>query len=135
MIEVDVVQLQMVVAAIVNNADEAITSDGSIRIATEQISLSESASESTEAPALDLDPGYYACITIKDSGQGMDQEMQRRIFDPFYSTKFEGRGLNMAAVYSIVKNHGGNIAVSSRIGHGTRVRIFLPLIETSSDEQ
>ncbi len=58
----------------------------------------------------------------------MDETTKRRIFDPFFSTKFQGRGLSMAAVYGIVYNHDGWISVDSELGKGTVVRIYLPAI-------
>jgi signal transduction histidine kinase len=54
---------------------------------------------------------------------------RKRVFEPFYSDKLQGRGLGMAAVYGIVKNHAGGIWVDSQYGHGTGVEIFLPAIE------
>ena len=74
----------------------------------------------------DLRPNLYTSLTIKDDGNGMDEETRRRIFEPISSTKFQGRGLGMAAAYGIVKNHGGWIGVDSKLGKGTTVRIFLP---------
>jgi len=57
----------------------------------------------------------------------MDEETLGKIFEPFYSTKFAGRGLGMAAVYGIVKNNGGYISVDSKPGKGTLVEVYLPL--------
>ena len=59
----------------------------------------------------------------------MNQETRNRVFEPFFSTKFEGRGLGMASVYGIVKNHNGWVSVYSEEGKGTAVRIYLPAIE------
>ena len=58
---------------------------------------------------------------------GMDQETQAKIFEPFFSTKFHGRGLAMAAVYGVVRNHGGFILVDSEVGSGTAVHVYLPV--------
>ena len=65
----------------------------------------------------------------------MTPETRERIFDPFYSTKFAGRGLGLAAVSGIVRGHGGGIAVSSRPGGGTTFSIFLPAAEGKADEE
>ena len=80
---------------------------------------------------LDLAPGHYARIEIKDNGIGMDKETCGRIFEPFFSTKFIGRGLGMAAAYGIVRNHDGWIEVTSQPGEGTCVAIYLPCLEST----
>jgi signal transduction histidine kinase len=59
----------------------------------------------------------------------MDEHTREHIFDPFFSTKFTGRGLSMAAAYGIVKNHHGEIAVQSAVGQGTTVKVYLPLAD------
>lgn len=81
------------------------------------------------AQATILKPGPYVCISIEDDGKGMDEETRERIFDPFFTTHFIGRGLGMAAVYGIVKNHNGSMSVDSEPEKGTVVRIYLPAIE------
>jgi PAS domain S-box-containing protein len=75
--------------------------------------------------------GTWVVLEVEDSGSGMDAATQARIFDPFFSTKFTGRGLGLAAALGIVKGHGGSIAVESRSGGGTTVRISLPTASTS----
>ena len=67
-------------------------------------------------------------MAITDTGKGMDAATRQRLFEPFFSDKFQGRGLGMAAVYGIVKNHGGGIVVDSHYGRGTCVRVYLPAI-------
>jgi CheY-like chemotaxis protein len=70
--------------------------------------------------------GEYACIEVRDSGQGMPPGILDRIFDPFFSTKVAGRGLGLAAVMGIVRSLGGAIGVHSREGLGTVFRVYLP---------
>ena len=69
----------------------------------------------------------YACIEVSDTGCGMDSETLERIFDPFFSTKFTGRGLGLPVVLGAVKAHDGAVAVESEPGRGAVFRIYLPL--------
>ena len=122
MVNVDVTQMQMVISAIVTNADEAISEDGEIRISTAKVPTHNVLKNDGE----NWDAGCCVRISIEDTGKGMDEEAQRRLFEPFYTTKFEGRGLGMAMSLGIIKSHLGNIRVSSEVDCGTRVDIFLP---------
>ena len=121
-------QLQMVFNAIITNAFEAIEDRGWIEISCKKQKL--------DKEFICSHPGSeyasYSCFSVRDNGCGMGEETLKRIFEPFYSTKFAGRGLGMAAVYGIVKNHDGYIVVESEPGNGTSVRVLLPL-EVSSD--
>jgi len=76
-----------------------------------------------------INPGTYCSISITDTGSGIPKPVIANIFDPYYSTKPNGTGLGLSIVYSIVKNHGGHIAVDSDEGKGTTFRILLPLAE------
>jgi PAS domain S-box-containing protein len=121
-VEVDADQLRTVLLAIVNNAVEAVETDGCIRIETFPAALTETAAEAFAG----LAPGAYAALSIADSGKGMTEETMSRVFEPFFSTKFIGRGLGLAAAYGIIKNHNGYIYIDSEPGHGTTVHILLP---------
>jgi signal transduction histidine kinase len=76
---------------------------------------------------MELMPGDYVVLQITDNGKGMDENTRQCIFDPYFTTKFTGRGLSMAATYGIIKNHRGEIAVESKLGQGTTVKVYLPL--------
>ena len=77
-----------------------------------------------------LAPGNYVKISISDSGCGMDKKTQKRVFEPFFSTKprGEGSGLGLSSVYGIIKNHGGTVTVYSEKGVGSTFNIFLPAV-------
>ncbi|MGM0428044.1 MAG: PAS domain-containing hybrid sensor histidine kinase/response regulator, partial [Thermodesulfobacteriota bacterium] len=120
-IHVDTTQMQMVLSALVANANEAMEGPGQIRITGKNVDPNQ---EFIRAQG--LKPGRYVCLSIEDTGKGMDEETQKRIFDPFFTTHFLGRGLGMAAVYGILRNHDGTIEVDSKLDKGSTVRIFLP---------
>ncbi len=123
-VRADTNQMQMAVLAVLANASEAIGAEGVIRITCRKVVLT---AESVK-PFSGLIPGKYACLTVEDNGQGMKEEIQSRVFEPFFTTHFPGRGLGLAAVYGIVKNHDGWISVVSHPGIGTSVAIWLPAI-------
>jgi len=121
-VKVDLTQMQMVLSTILTNSDEALEGPGRIRITTTNEDIDDEFARTHPG----LRPGRYVCLTIKDDGKGMDEEIKSKIFEPFFTTKFQGCGLGMAAVYGIVKNHGGWVSVESEISKGTTVRIYLP---------
>jgi two-component system, cell cycle sensor histidine kinase and response regulator CckA len=126
-VKADLTQMQLVISAIVANANEAIEKDGRIRISARNVELHKVSCKGS------MKPGPYVQITVRDDGKGMDEETRNRIFEPFFTTHFIGRGLGMAAVYGIMSNHAGSIRVESQPGQGTHVHMFLPTIgETES---
>lgn len=127
-VDVDLVQMRTAILAIIKNANEAIVEKGSVQISSQYFQWCEVPEENRS----DLKPGEYAFIGVRDDGKGMNSDTLRRVFEPFFSTKFEGRGLSMAATSGIIKNHNGCIHVSSQIDKGTQVHIYLPKI--SSDK-
>jgi PAS domain S-box-containing protein len=80
----------------------------------------------------DARPGEFILISIKDNGLGMDEEIQRHVFEPFFTTRDmeKGKGLGLATVYGIVKQHNGWVQISSTCGTGTTVNIYLPRAES-----
>ncbi len=129
-VNVDSTQMQMVLSAVVSNSSEAIEGDGRIRVITSNEEIDAEFAKSQP----ELNPGRYVCLTVEDDGEGMDEEALNKIFDPFYTTKFIGRGLGMAAVYGIIRNHNGSISVESEPGRGTVVRIYFPVFEDIEEE-
>jgi signal transduction histidine kinase/CheY-like chemotaxis protein len=126
-VEADVSQLRQVVMNLITNASDALGEDeGTIFLKTGVIEASDSI-VSDIAIQDELEPGRYSYIEVADTGCGMDTELQRKIFDPFFSTKFAGRGLGLAAVMGIVRGHKGAIKVESHLEKGTRFRVLLPV--------
>lgn len=130
-VKADRTQMQMVLSAVLNNASEAIESDGRIKVSVRSGEIDEDFAH----PDLQLLSGTYICLRVEDSGKGMHEETRSKIFEPFFSTKFLGRGLGMAAVHGIVANHGGVVSVESELDKGTIVRIYLPAVDGDKDEK
>jgi PAS domain S-box-containing protein len=125
-VEGDVTQLRQVVMNLITNASEAIGDrSGVITIGTGVTEL-ESSQMTRSYVYEELPRGIYACIEVCDTGCGMDKETIARIFDPFYSTKFTGRGLGLSAVLGIIRGHKGAIRVYSEPGRGTTFKILFP---------
>ncbi|MEE2664465.1 MAG: PAS domain S-box protein [Myxococcota bacterium] len=123
-------QLTQVVMNLLTNAVEATGTDGgtvAIRTGTGE----QADCYASQFPS-DFGPGPYVFLEVEDDGCGMDAETQRRIFDPFFSTKFTGRGLGLASVLGILRAHGGAIEIDSHLGRGTKFRVMLPLAEQGS---
>jgi PAS domain S-box-containing protein len=124
LVHVDTAQLQMVLLALLDNAVEALEKGGRIRIRTTQVEFSDA--DSDEFP--NRQTGPFVCLTVEDNGCGMGKETEAKIFDPFFSTKFVGRGLGLSAAYGIVANHSGWISASSTNNVGTELKVYLPLV-------
>lgn len=118
-VEIDEVQIGRVIGNMVINADQAMPDGGLILIGAENVSVSPQQN-------LPLEPGHYVRISIEDHGQGIDERILPKVFDPYFTTKSEGSGLGLATAYSIVKGHGGHITVESELGMGTTFHLFLP---------
>jgi signal transduction histidine kinase/ActR/RegA family two-component response regulator len=127
-VHADPTQLHQVFMNLGTNASHAMGSQGGVLEV--RIELSK-----IKNPYLELVPGEYVLITVRDSGCGMSSEVISRIFDPFFSTKpvNEGTGLGLAVVHGIVLDHGGAIDVDSRVGGGTCFRIWLPAARSKAD--
>lgn len=125
-IEADPTQIRQLLMNIIINASEAIgDKSGVVEAATGVVECSKDDLRETWLDE-DLDPGRYVFCEIADTGCGMEHETLSRIFDPFFSTKFTGRGLGMAAALGIIRGHKGAIKVSSEVGKGTTFRVLLP---------
>lgn len=126
-IEADATQLRQVAMNLLLNAGEALNNQaGTIDVATGVV---ESIGDATSHlyPPEPLPPGPYAYLEVADSGSGIQPDLLNKIFDPFYSTKFIGRGLGLSVVYGIVRGHKGAIQVNSVSGQGTCFRVLFPV--------
>jgi signal transduction histidine kinase/CheY-like chemotaxis protein len=126
-VKADPALLEQVIMNLVFNARDAMQEGGELAIQTFNVDL-DSASLAAHHGA---HPGPYAVLAIRDTGHGMSEETQSHIFEPFFTTKDRGKGtgLGLATVYGTVSQSGGFIAVSSKIGTGTEIKIFLPRVE------
>jgi CheY-like chemotaxis protein len=123
----DAAQIRQVVTNLALNAAEAIGSRaGSITISAGVQQVDQAYLAATHH-AQELTQGSYVYLKVADTGSGMDEATQARMFEPFFSTRFTGRGLGLAAVEGIVRGHQGAIRVCSTLGHGTMVTVLLPI--------
>ena len=125
-------QIEQVVMNLAVNARDAMADGGQLEVSTQVLILGEE-----QASALELEEGPYVCLTVQDSGCGMDADTQRRMFEPFYTTKGlgKGTGLGLSTVYGIVKQSGGSIGVDSRPGQGTRMAVYFPALVEESEKE
>jgi nitrogen-specific signal transduction histidine kinase/CheY-like chemotaxis protein len=121
-------QIERILMNLVINASEAIPSqaDGRIEIATSTCEVMPEVARA-HAPTYDVQPGTFVCLKVTDNGCGMDEVTRAKIFDPFFSTKFTGRGLGLPAVQGLVRSCRGFIDVHSFPGAGSTFRVFLPV--------
>jgi signal transduction histidine kinase/CheY-like chemotaxis protein len=115
-------QLQQVILNLCNNAAQAMENGGRIDVEMEvhEVYVRRKLNQD------ELNPGRYACITITDTGRGMDETTLTRIFEPFFTTRSAGNGLGLATVHEIVREHAGAINVQSTPGEGSRFEVWLP---------
>ncbi len=125
-IEADRGQMQQVVMNLVLNAAEAIGSDAGFVSVRTSLQAVDGRYIRRTPEAAQLSTGKYVCLEVRDTGCGMDPATKAKIFDPFFSTKFTGRGLGLAAVAGIVRGHKGAIKVSSAPGEGSCFTVLFP---------
>ena len=129
-VSADHVQIQQVLFNLCSNAADAMPEGGEILIETSNIILEHENSLTLQ----DLRPGDYVLLSVSDTGVGMNSEVRKLIFDPFYTTKEVGKGtgLGLASVYGVVKGHGGYIYCYSEEGKGTCFKIYFPAVEPAA---
>lgn len=126
---VDPGQINQVLMNLALNARDAMPQGGELTIETRDVDF-ESKSTTVERKTR---PARYVLVTVADTGCGMTSEVQARIFEPFFSTKGESRGLGLSVVDGIVKQNGGLLTVASRPSVGTTFSIYLPTVEDPLD--
>lgn len=132
-IEADRGQIQQLLMNFVINGAEAIGTEraGAVLVNTRVCTLDDGQLRKAVLGE-NLYPGRYVCLEVRDTGSGMDPGTQSKIFDPFFSTKFTGRGLGLSAVMGIVRSHHGGIRVKSEVGKGSVFTVFLPVSERAA---
>ena len=124
-------QIEQVLLNIYINAWQAMPQGGHVVIDAKNMII-----DALFAQSLDIQPGRYVCISISDTGTGIDPAIQARIFEPFFTTKEMGRGtgLGLASAYGIIKNHDGAIDFISQQGEGTTFYIYLPASDADVEQ-
>ncbi|WP_294227163.1 two-component regulator propeller domain-containing protein [uncultured Shimia sp.] len=120
---IDANQLESAVLNLAVNARDALQSSGELRVATSNVTLSETDLADNDEVA----PGEYVAISFKDNGTGMSQDVQDRIFEPFFTTKEMGKGtgLGLSMIYGFIKQSKGHISCESELGQGTTMTLYL----------
>ena len=129
LISADPSQMQQLVMNLITNASEAIgdETNGLITVRT-GVELVDEASSAGLVPGLPLSAGRYVTLEVSDTGCGMTPEVRGRIFEPFYTTKFTGRGLGLSAMLGILRTHQGGLKVYSELGRGSAFKLYLPAL-------
>jgi two-component system, cell cycle sensor histidine kinase and response regulator CckA len=139
MVEGDKTQIRQVIMNLVTNASEALDDQGgAIRFSTGIMTcggntLRKAVEGFGPLNQDSLPEGSYSYLEVSDDGCGMAQEIREKIFDPFYSTKFTGRGLGMSVVQGIVRGHKGGILIQSELDKGSTFRVILPQSQVTAD--
>jgi signal transduction histidine kinase/CheY-like chemotaxis protein len=131
-INADASQIQQVVMNLITNASESLGDEiGKINITTGVMECGEDCLSQNYLRD-ELPGGPYVYLRVADTGCGMDEDTQEKLFEPFYSSKFTGRGLGLSAVLGIIRGHSGAIVLDSALGHGTTVEVFFPAISSAA---
>lgn len=121
---IDPAQLESAILNLAINARDAMQMGGKLTIETQSAYLDRFYAEKNP----DVVPGHYVLVAVSDSGTGMAPEIVEKVFQPFFTTKGEGKGsgLGLSMVYGFIKQSGGHIQIYSEVGHGTSIKMYLP---------
>ncbi len=127
----DAAAIEQVVINLVENASEAMPRGGTLTVSTENVEAVSSSefpvsSRGTRNPRRETRNGKSVCLTVADTGVGMDAATLSRLFEPYFTAKKNGTGLGLTMVERIVRQHGGRVSVASENGRGSAFRVFLP---------
>jgi PAS domain S-box-containing protein len=128
---IDPSQLASALLNLAINARDAMPNGGKLMLETANVVLDESYARSNA----DVRPGAYVMIGVSDTGSGMSAQMCEKVFEPFFTTKEVGKGtgLGLSMVYGFVKQSGGHVKLYSEEGHGTTIKLYLPVASGSAD--
>jgi signal transduction histidine kinase/ligand-binding sensor protein len=132
MIMADPSQVHQILMNLITNASHSMEENGGEL----SVVLKEIVQQDEVSPVLGMMPGHYICLTVEDTGSGMDQTTLKRIFEPYFTTKPRGKGtgLGLAVVHGIVKNLHGEIIAQSTVGKGSSFSVYLPKIIKNSED-
>jgi two-component system, cell cycle sensor histidine kinase and response regulator CckA len=130
-VQADRSQIEQVIMNLIVNANDAMPDGGAMTIVTRDVELDWNEA----ARRMNVRPGSYVMLSVRDTGEGMDQATQARVFEPFFTTKpsSKGTGLGLSTVFGIVHESGGHIVIESELGQGTKFEVYLPRVDASPD--
>lgn len=131
----DPVQIRQIVMNLLTNASDALRGGVGVITVRTSVAYFDRFTLSETFVASDISEGYYAVLEVADDGCGIPADTLPKIFDPYYSTKFIGRGLGLSSTLSIIQRHRGAIKVMSEDGKGTIFRLLLPLAPGFAQER
>ncbi|MBT3311791.1 MAG: response regulator [Desulfobacteraceae bacterium] len=133
LVKADTTQIHQVAMNLITNSYQAMEDKGGIL----EVTLKEVELSINDLTDPNMTPGSYVCLSVADNGPGIDQSVMARIFEPYFTTKENGKGtgLGLAIVHGIVKNNYGDIRVYSESGQGTVFHIYLPLLKGQAETE
>ena len=135
MVLADPTQIHQIMMNLITNAYHAVEKNSGTILVELKETTTMSFDEKEALTFQSIPSGRYGCITVSDTGTGIDPALIHRIFEPYFTTKEQGKGtgLGLSVVHGIIKQYGGDIRVYSEIGKGTTFHVYLPLIDDTGD--